>query len=60
MIECGHENLSVADLSGPCAGRDDFDRLVYLLGGHGNLNAKFGKNIHGILRTAVNFRVSLL
>src|SRR5215470_6153745 len=60
MVERGDENLSVADLSGPCPSRDGFDRTVHLIRGHGDFDAEFGQEIHGIFGAAVDFCVSLL
>ena len=60
MVERGHENLSVPDLSGSCPGRDGFDRTIHLISGHGNFDAEFGQEIHGVFGAAVDFRVPLL
>src|SRR5215831_11747176 len=60
MVERGDEDLSVADLSGPCPSRDGFDRTIHLIGGHGDFEAEFRQEIHGVFGAAVDFRVPLL
>src|SRR5207244_8046252 len=54
------EDLAVADLSGSGIDGDGLDDGVRHFGANGDFDLDLGKEIHGIFRAAIDFRVSLL
>src|SRR5262245_30401024 len=59
-FDWGHENLAVADLSGPGGDGEHFHNLVELLARDCNLEAQLGKEIHLVLGAALDFHMALL
>src|SRR5690606_18965689 len=60
LVEAVDEDLAVADLPGAGGGGDRLDGLVGELVGHGDLDLDLGKEVHGVLGTAIDLGVPLL
>src|SRR5258706_626088 len=60
LVYGSDENLAVADLSGSGVGGDRFNDRIHHFGAHGDFDLDLGKEIHGVFRTAIDFRMPLL
>src|SRR5882672_7897635 len=60
LVHGGDENLAVADLSCAGIGGDRFNDRVHHFGAHGDFDFDLGKEIYGVFRAAIDFRMSLL
>src|SRR5260370_36083406 len=60
LVHGGDEDLAVADLSGSGIGGGRFDDRVHHFGAHGDFDLDFWKEVHGVFRAAIDFRLALL
>src|SRR6266576_3779775 len=60
LFHLGHKNFAVADLSGLGLFQNRLDCTLRAIVGDHDLKFNFWKEIHGVLRAAINFAVPLL